>query len=474
MSCLKKIIIQNYRSIEYLEIVIPQSDSNTNCFGLVGINEAGKSSILKAIALKDNINTIIVNPKDFRTESKPISVEYKYELENVALELREIVGESISEKDVSKLKSFSALYSIESVNINFVIEEFLFDRTKIDESTNTEIIAKLNGYYKSKIHDTVFWAADEKHLINKPIPLSTFLNNPQSVSIPLYNCFQLASIEDIPTSITKALSDATEREYLEDRLGIAVTKHVKETWKNELIEIKLKIYENLLYFLIKDLETSSKSKTVDQRSDGFKQFISFLLTVSAESKKETLQKTILLIDEPETHLHPIAQGNLLDELMNISKLELNNISLFATHSNYLISKDDLGNYFHVTKNGDNTNIERFNKKQTDYSEVNYLVFNIISTDYHNALYGKLLSVLDAEPKDLDQYLKDSLKRKYVEKDYVKLNKDGSANRPIKVSLQTYIRHLIHHPENTNNAPFSDNELQNSIEIMIKAIDAINQ
>jgi predicted ATP-dependent endonuclease of OLD family len=475
MTCLKKIIIQNYRSIEYLEIIIPQSDSNTNCFGLVGINEAGKSSILKAIALKDNINTIIVNPNDFRTESNPISVEYKYELENVTLELREIVGESISEKDVSKLKSFSALYSIEYGNINFVIEEFLFDRTKIDEATNTEIIAKLNVYYKSKIHDTVFWAADEKHLINKPIPLNTFLNNPQSVSIPLYNCFQLASIRDIPTSITKALSDPTERDYLEDRLGIAVTKHVKETWKNELIEIKLKIYENLLHFLIKDLETSSKSKTVDQRSDGFKQFISFLLTVSAESKKGVLQNTILLIDEPETHLHPIAQGNLLDELTKISGSELENISFFATHSNYLISKNNLGNYFHITKKGDHTNIERFNLKQTNYAEVNYIVFDIVSTDFHDILYGKILSEFDGKSYELDAYIKENFKnKKNSEKDYIKQNSNGTTNKPTKVSLQTYIRHLIHHPENLNNNPFSEDELRYSIEVMIQAWSVLNK
>jgi predicted ATP-dependent endonuclease of OLD family len=474
MSTLRKIKIKNYRSIEYLEIDIPQIDDEKYCLGLVGINEAGKSSILKAIALKDNILTLSVKPSDFKNESEPIIIEFRYYLDEITDEMHEILGEGVPVKAISQLKEFSAIYSISTTNLTTIIEQIEFDQSKLPKEIDVETIEKIKSFFKENVHDTVFWTADEKHLINKPIPLSTFINNPEAVSVPLYNCFKLAGIDDIATTISKALGDPTDRDYLEERLGNAVTQHVKDTWRNNLIEIKLKINENLLHFLVKDLASSSKSKTVDQRSDGFKQFISFLLTVSAESKKETLQNTILLIDEPETHLHPIAQGNLLDELMDISKLELNNISFFATHSNYLISKDDLGNYFHVTKNGDNTNIERFNKKQTDYAEVNYLVFNIISTDYHNALYGKLLSELDAEPKDLDQYLKDTLKRKYVEKDYVKLNKDGSANRPIKVSLQTYIRHLIHHPENTNNAPFSNSELQNSIEIMIMVLDAIIQ
>jgi ABC-type uncharacterized transport system ATPase subunit len=474
MSTLKKIIIKNYRSIENLEIYIPIKDSESNCFGLVGINEAGKSSILKAIALKDNIKAISVNPNDFKNDSNPIIIEFKYELENVAQELREILGDVISEIAISKLKSFSAIYTINTSNPNITNEEFLFDKTLLEEPTDNELIESLNTFYKSKIHETVFWTADEKHLINKPIPLNTFINNPESVSVPLFNCFKLAGIDDIFTTINKALIDPTDRDYLEERLGAAVTQHVKDTWRNELIEIKLKINENVLNFLVKDLASSSKSKTVDQRSDGFKQFISFLLTVSAESKKEILQNTILLIDEPETHLHPIAQGNLIDELINISKPEFNNISFFATHSNYLISKNNLGNYFHVIKQGDSTKIEQFNKKQTDYAEVNYLVFNITSTDYHNALYGKLLSEIEGQPKDLDQQLKEALKKKYVEKDYIKQNKDGSTNEPVKVSLQTYIRHLIHHPENLNNEEYTDKELKDSIEIMIKALSDLNK
>lgn len=469
MSTLKKIIVNNYRSIERLEINIPLQELESNCFGLVGINEAGKSSILKAIALKDNIAAISVNQNDFKIDSEPVRIEYKYELEDVVQELREILGDILSEKAISTLKSFSVLYTINNTDLNLINEEFLFDKTKLEESADSGVVEKLKTYYKSKIHKTVFWTADEKHLINKPIPLSTFINNPESVSVPLFNCFKLAGIDDIPSTINKALIDPTDRDYLEERLGAAVTQHVKDTWRNELIEIKLKINENVLNFLVKDLASSSKSKTVDQRSDGFKQFISFLLTVSAESKKEILQNTILLIDEPETHLHPIAQGNLLDELINISKPEFNNISFFATHSNYLISKNNLGNYFHVKKHGDCTNIEQFNKKQTDYAEVNYLVFNITSTDYHNALYGKLLSEIEGQPKELDLQLKEALKKKYVEKDYVKQNKDGSTNEPIKVSLQTYIRHLIHHPENLNNELYSDKELKDSIEIMIKTL-----
>lgn len=469
MNELKKIIIKNYRSVKELEIIVPSNEHiSSNCFGLVGINEAGKSSVLKAIALKDNLTTLEIKINDFNNYDNPISIEYYYELGLTNDDIREVIGESFSDKTVKNLKKFSALYTIENNALNKINEKIQFDENEINKSTDTSLLEDLKSLYKKYIHSTVFWSADEKHLINKPINLNTFINNPESTSVPLYNCFRLAEIKNIQNAISKALSDPAERDHLEDTLGKAVTSHVKGTWKNELIEIKLKINENNLNFLIKDLDSLSKSKTVDQRSDGFKQFISFLLTISAESRKDNLVNSILLIDEPETHLHPMAQGDLLNELWEISKLEMNNYIFFATHSNYLISKNNLSNYFHVTKEGDNTSIQQFNIKQSYYSEVNYLVFNIISTDYHNALYGKLLSEIEGDTKSLDQFLKEQLKKGYVEKEYIKQNNDGSICSPSKVSLQTYIRHLIHHPENTQNLKFTDKELEDSI-ICIKNI-----
>jgi AAA15 family ATPase/GTPase len=467
MSTLKKIIVKNYRSIQTLEIDIPNSQMpNSNCFGLVGINEAGKSSILKAIALKDNVGSIKIEKHDFKNEDS-IIIQFLYELENITSSIRDIIGDSISEKSVANFKHFKATYSINYDNPSLVIENIEFENPNIPESIDQIKLEELKTFYRSNIHHTVFWTADEKHLINKPIPLSNFISAPETISVPLNNCFKLAGIDDLQKSINKALTDPAERDHLEGKLSLAVTNHVRAIWKNDLIEIKLKIYENTLHFLVNDLESDSKSKTVDQRSEGFKQFISFLLTISAESKKEMLQNTILLIDEPETHLHPIAQGNLLEEMWNISKPQFNNISFFATHSNYLISKHYLDNYFHVHKCADNTEIRKIETKTSSYAGVNYSVFGILGVDYINELYGNLLFELACDSKEFDKKLKETLKKKYLEKDYIKQKNDGSLLPSIKVSLQTYIRHLIHHPENSNNEPFTDEELHIAIAALIE-------
>ena len=45
--------------------------------------------------------------------------------------------------------------------------------------------------------------------------------------------------------------------------------------------------------------------------------------------------------------------------------------------------------------------------------------------------------------------------------YIKLLRDGSTSQESRI-LSAYIRDLIHHPENTHNARFSDEELSRSI------------
>jgi len=193
--------------------------------------------------------------------------------------------------------------------------------------------------------------------------------------------------------------------------------------------------------LVEDEGVSYDAKITSQRSDGFRQFISFLLTISIESSNNSLKNSILLLDEPETHLHPTAQLNLRDELISISKVkEANNLVFYATHSNYLIDKSNLNRSFKILKhNNTKTIIEKISKTRTSYSEINYEIFDIATNDYHNELYG---FIKEKESSKLTALTKD--------KNWIK----QPSGNTIQVSLCTYIRHAIHHPENTSNRKFT--------------------
>ncbi len=460
---LKKIKIQNYRSIDQLTFDVPLMEDSSRTFGLIGVNEAGKSSFLKAIAIKDT--ELPVKTKDFKNSDKVISIEFEYDLD---FSERESLNKGLTDEDDA---TFNIITLINRVTIDprkpaeKIKGVFVFDEKK-GEFEIDETSLDIEGG-----HTTVFWSADPRYLINQPISLSNFSNNPET-SIPLRNCFYLAGIDDIKSAIDKANADSADAEELQTMLGEAVTEHIKSVWHNHPIVITFMIMNGSINFHIKD-HGKGKAKTADQRSDGFKQFISFLLTVSAQNKNQELENTILLLDEPETHLHPQAQEFFLKELIELSKNDRNNLVFFATHSNYMIDKIDLGRNYKVAKiKDDATELTKFESKNSTYASISYHVFDIATTDYHNELYGTAQEIF----KNQDNNDKN---REYLltfDSEVLKKIAGLNLNKPYKgednkCTLPTYVRNCIHHPE--VGKTFSEKELRSSIDTLINLIDKLN-
>lgn len=481
---LLRIIIQNFRSIENETFNIEEVDGG-NTFALIGINESGKSSFLKAISLVDDGDVLF--PQDFFDEKSSVGIYLTYKLDQgEEKELRKTLAEKGFEKDLlSEIQ-------IEEVDACVIFEPTVnptrknFDRIKfkkhvfadytleaakpikknfeqIPEQTSEQTHEDLNlekyfeiylpQYFWKISHHITFWKSADEYLINDQIDLNAFASDPENISIPLFNCFGLAGIEDenISTEINKLKINPADVSNLQDKLGDKVTAHIKKVWPDHPIKIKFQINNMMLSFLIEDIGVKYDAKTTNQRSDGFRQFISFLLTISAESSTNQLSYSLLLLDEPETHLHPQAQEHLRNELIKITKNKENNIVLFATHSNYMIDKDHIDRCFRVVKqNNKKTKLERIKGQNSSYSEVNYEVFEIPTNDYHNELYGYLENIEKAKLENLPKNKKWYNERKKTTED---------------VSLATYIRHFIHHPENTKNKRFTSEELIKSIETL---------
>lgn len=472
---LNLLTIKNYRCIED-EIFNIEEVDGTHTFTLIGINETGKSSFLKAISLVDDENEKVVFPKDFFDESEPVSILLNYQLEaGEEKELKNTLTEKGFEKDILsqvKVERVDVCATFEPVadttrkisdKITFqkkIFEDYTLqgDKPVKKDPQQTQEDFDLEKYFETFLpqyfwkisHHIIFWKSDSKHLINEQINLDAFASDPENTSIPLINCFELAGVsqDKIAAQVAKLKTDPAEINNLQEKLGDKVTTHIKKVWPNHPIKIKFQINNSFLSFLVEDEKVKYKSKTTEQRSDGFRQFISFLLTVSAESATNQLSNSLLLLDEPETHLHPQAQEYLKDELIKITRNDGNNIVIFATHSNYMIDKDHIERCFRVIKQANKkTKLEKFAAGQKSYAEVNYEVFDIPSSDYHNELYGYL--------EDVDGTKLDGLSKT---KQWKNKKTGGTEN----VVLAKYIRHSIHHPENTLNDKFTPEELRESI------------
>lgn len=461
---IRKVNISKYRSISWLSIPLKTLEDGSQTVGLIGMNEAGKSSILKAIASIDGDVPIVA--KDFRDKQKPVQITLVYDFEPE--EFDAVLTHITTTKEIEKPEQ----YVVGPAHMCFSTTLPGLDKTYLiglEYAQPVDPAKAINWFTVPSIpqvlrQKAIFWTAASNYLIDKPIELTGFASSPSSISIPLRNCFLLAGIDNIAARIASLEGDSTEIELLSRELGEKVTEHLSQVWPNHPVEITFLISGNLVNFHVRDLGTQGKAKTADQRSDGFRQFVSFLLTISAQNKNEELANTILLLDEPETHLHPLAQEYLLRELVALTFNDRGNAVLFATHSNYLIDKSDLSRNFRVLKHGDESKLEAFDKKNSSYASVSYEVFSIPSTDYHNELYGVLHERFQNE--DTNDETRERIKffdealfhKKHGQKRTYPLR-----GKPKEATLPTYVRNCIHHPE--SGQKFSEEELSNSIQLM---------
>jgi energy-coupling factor transporter ATP-binding protein EcfA2 len=125
---------------------------------------------------------------------------------------------------------------------------------------------------------------------------------------------------------------------------------------------------------------------MQERSQGCQSFISFLLTVGAEASSKVLINMILLLDEPETHLHPKGVRYMLQELIKIAN-HGNNV-FYATHSIFMIDREKYERHVILTKKNEKTILQPSIKDRIGYfmqEEVLYKALDInLNTDFKTA------------------------------------------------------------------------------------------
>ena len=181
----------------------------------------------------------------------------------------------------------------------------------------------------------------------------------------------------------------------------------------------------------------------------------------------------LFIDEPELCLHPKGQTKLLEALLEISKTKQ---VFLTTHSPYFLVTPHLSNVglFIFRKDGisntvEDASLEKMFPWSPTWGEINFKAYKLPTVELHNELYGYLQ---DKSQKyglgQFDSWLVDnglSVCKQWTEE------KKGVVQQARNVTLQTFIRNHIHHPENQTmqTSRFSEDELTQSIDEMIKLL-----
>lgn len=191
-----------------------------------------------------------------------------------------------------------------------------------------------------------------------------------------------------------------------------------------------------------------------------------LLEAMAKISKE---KIVLIIDEPELHLHPKLQARLFDHLKEISSdIQI----VVSTHSPILfknvyqnpdvklqVSKSDGAKKIFI-QDARSTGFGLLNWSPS-WGEICYFAYDLPTAEFHGDLYCSLQDRENkGEVRDIENWF---VTTKGAAKEITWNDARGTAHQE---TLMTYIRNRIHHGDNQNRPMFSPAQLKDSIDRMI--------
>ena len=183
----------------------------------------------------------------------------------------------------------------------------------------------------------------------------------------------------------------------------------------------------------------------------------------------------LLLDEPETWLHPRAQIQLGEALTKISEDE----QLFLiTHSPYMLRSYNPTQHRLIIFSREDTvpsirysdELGLLTSQAPSLGEITYFAFGIPSPEFHDELWGEIHCLIDPGS---ESGLNKALNEKYgfdYKKTWIREGKKGQ--RSESATIPYYIRNSSHHPENRHNKPYTDDELAKSTESLIAVLKAL--
>lgn len=400
----QKLIIDNYKAIRNAEIDLAAE----GLVLLLGINESGKTSVLRAVESFDYTNDLedetarnrfyksIRNKAELNSQANVIA-EILIERQDIdkIIPLVKGVSSDVSEEEVKKIKNLSVTRSFRYQNAEFVSVNYSLDEQSKTIFKISDPVVE-NDICKTilKICPSIQYFEDFKDQIPDYISLTP--------GAQWYDPDWASTIEGLfyhtDPSVDVAqftnLTDVNARQSVLNKVNIALNKQFTNRWNRRLKgtksihEVKL-VYnpsDKLFTFEIIGADKSTVF-AIGERSKGALWYFTFLLKTEFRKRKlrSELGKTLYLIDEPGSNLHSSAQINMVADFRTLAS---DSNVIYTTHSQYLIDKENLSNVYIVECV---TNIVRVKKYQE------YLQGKKIKTSF----YQPIIDALEIQPFALD-------------------------------------------------------------------------
>ena len=457
---IKKITIKNFRlfqsesDFEIDNINTPDGTnegSGLNVF--VGENGSGKTALLDAFALPVlEYKTENFGIENFNDPSKKVEVNI-YSKE-------EFEVDGTMPKGSFKAKGFSFEAGVRSKESKTYLSSIVVNDQKFirvdplkPKDNSPDLRVSVNNPFKGKRfseNDVLF--LDRNRLFQTRSGNFNTTRFDRLMEDFSYQYLKKATIENLNDDLdSKIKKDKVENKFLSEAV-----KKFQEISGSQIKLDFLDTYEPFKNAFFAARKNNNQQISLNNLGSGYEMI--FALLYSFYLAQQSGKQLIVLIDEPELHLHPRLQGKFVEFLLEFSKKAQ---IILASHSPLLVKQLSFNEKVKISVIENNgQRVSEIDKRVLSYisaNETNFLAFNLATEEYHNELYEELKS-MHGEDK----------KYKPFDNDFFVTEKGEPKNSPWmgnqnEVSDHTFIRNQIHHQKENGKTEYS--VLKASIEKM---------
>ncbi|NAS31855.1 AAA family ATPase [Flavobacteriaceae bacterium R38] len=413
-----KFTIINYRAIEKIEFNL-----NFSINPIIGINEAGKTSVLKAILSFDKSRDKINGGEHLDFKNKYSIGSKKCEISaNINLDKNEIT--SLIEKlklktDTIDYKTLSKFNSKTDFILTRNLSDLKKNHTCIIDNVSKDVCDKVSKYLVDHL-PYILYFDDFADRVPEEIVFPVEYRNNKNLGRGkdrewreiIQEIFKRADTEGIgeddnePHLISYLnFKDKDTKDDILSDVEDTLNKEIIQEWKrikksgksfaddSDKLELVVVNENNIFKFKVKDKSNNDKKRTFDigERSKGFQWFFNYMVKLKFNPNyKGRLENSIFLLDEPGSYLHSSAQSELLNELHSVSN---KNIIIYCTHSQYLLNPDviKLGSIKIAEKKNSKISLESFGQyKSTKNKGALSPIYQALQLNFANDFLGKII------------------------------------------------------------------------------------